>query len=114
MGTKKPFNFGDAALVRDTEKAVEDGYEAIEKKEQSGGEGTAKPEAAAPQSVPEVSQPKPQEPTKGVQTYIPMSMYRRLNDLKLSRGETIGNLVIQAIDLWLDVQEGTKKVATTI
>ena len=59
-------------------------------------------------------QAKPQEPTKGVQTYIPMSMYRRLNDLKLSRGETIGNLVIQAIDLWLDVQEGTKKVATTI
>lgn len=107
MGTKKPFNFGDAALVRDTEKAVEDGYEAIEKKEQSGGE-------SKPETTPQVSQPKPQEPTKGVQTYIPMSMYRRLNDLKLSRGETIGNLVIQAIDLWLDVQEGTKKVATTI
>lgn len=100
-------------LVKDTEQRIEQGFEEI-KKEQSGGEGTAKPEAAAPQSVPQVSQPKPQEPTKGVQTYIPMSMYRRLNDLKLSRGETIGNLVIQAIDLWLDVQEGTKKVATTI
>ena len=80
--------------------------------EQGGGE-TAAP-SPAPQPAPQVSQPKPQEPTKGVQTYIPMSMYRRLNDLKLSRGETIGNLVIQAIGLWLDVQEGTKKVATTI
>ena len=101
------------SLVKDTEQRIEQGFEEI-KKEQSGGEGTAKQEAAAPsaapQSVPQVSQPKPQEPTKGVQTYIPMSMYRRLNDLKLSRGETIGNLVIQAIDLWLDVQEGTKVV----
>ena len=109
------------SLVKDTEQRIEQGFEEI-KKEQSGGEtadgalgnGAAKQEAAAPQSVPQVSQPKPQEPTKGVQTYIPMSMYRRLNDLKLSRGETIGNLVIQAIGLWLDVQEGTKKVAATI
>lgn len=52
---------------------------------------------------------KAQEPTKGVQTYVPMSMYRRLNDLKLSRGETIGSLVIQAIGFWLDVQEGKTK-----
>ena len=93
-------------LVKDTEQRIEHGFEEI-KKEQSGGE-------SKPETAPQASQPKPQEPTKGVQTYIPMSMYRRLNDLKLSRGETIGNLVIQAIDLWLDVQEGTKKVATTI
>lgn len=98
-------------LVKDTEQRIEHGFEEI-KKEQSGGE-TAAP-SPAPQPAPQASQAKPQEPTKGVQTYIPMSMYRRLNDLKLSRGETIGNLVIQAIDLWLDVQEGTKKVATTI
>ena len=46
------------------------------------------------------------EPTKGVQTYIPMSMYRRLNDIKLTRRENIATLVAQAIELWLDVQEG--------
>ncbi len=48
------------------------------------------------------------EPTKGVQTYIPMSMYRRLNDIKLTRRENIAALVAQAIELWLDVQEGKK------
>lgn len=50
------------------------------------------------------------EPTKGVQTYIPMSMYRRLNDIKLTRRENIAALVAQAIELWLDVQEGKKGV----
>ena len=54
-------------------------------------------EPTAPQHAP--------EPTKGVQTYIPMSMYRRLNDQKLTRGENIASLVAQAIELWLDVQE---------
>jgi len=108
--TKNGWNLQEMqeTLVKDTEQRIEHGFEEI-KKEQSGGE--SKPETAPQASQ---AQAKPQEPTKGVQTYIPMSMYRRLNDLKLSRGETIGNLVIQAIDLWLDVQEGTKKVATTI
>ena len=50
--------------------------------------------------------PAPAEPTKGVQTYIPMSQYRRLNDIKLTRRENIADLAAQAINLWLDVQEG--------
>ena len=50
------------------------------------------------------------EPTKGVQTYIPMSMYRRLNDIKLTRRENIAALVAQAIELWLDVQEGNRTI----
>lgn len=112
-------------LVKDTEQRIEHGFEEI-KKEQSGGgdspltgdghtgDSPSVTSATSQQGQSPSVQAKPQEPTKGVQTYIPMSMYRRLNDLKLSRGETIGNLVIQAIDLWLDVQEGTKKVATTI
>ena len=49
------------------------------------------------------------EPTKGVQTYIPMSQYIRLNNIRAVRGETIGNLVAQSIALWLDVQEGKSK-----
>ena len=52
----------------------------------------------------------PAEPTKGVQTYIPMSQYRRLNDIKLTRRENIADLAAQAINLWLDVQEGKKIV----
>jgi hypothetical protein len=58
-------------------------------------------------------QPSDKEPTKGVQTYIPMSMYRRLNDIKLTRRENIAALVAQAIALWLDVQEGKTKVSAT-
>jgi hypothetical protein len=37
-------------------------------------------------------------------------MYRRLNDIKLTRRENIAALVAQAIALWLDVQEGKQKV----
>lgn len=60
-----------------------------------------------------VTETKPQEPTKGVQTYIPMSMFRRLTDVKLSRGETVANLVAEAIAIWLDVQEGKAVVQQT-
>jgi hypothetical protein len=41
-------------------------------------------------------------------------MYRRLNDIKLTRRENIAALVAQAIELWLDVQEGKQKVSATI
>lgn len=101
MGNRKPFNFGDAPLVQDTERTVESGYEAIEQKEQGGG-------VAVPQQQTEQApaEQKPAEPTKGVQTYIPMSQYRRLNDIKLTRRENIADLAAQAINLWLDVQEG--------
>ena len=93
MGETKhetPFNFGNSQLIKQTEKKLEDGYDVIEQREQ---EHTQEP---AEQT----------EPTKGVQTYIPMSMYRRLNDIKLTRGENIAALAAQAIELWLDVQEG--------
>lgn len=106
MANKKPFNFGDAPLVQDTERTVESGYEAIEQKEQGGG-------VAIPQQQTEQApaEQKPAEPTKGVQTYIPISQYRRLNDIKLTRGENIADLAAQAIYLWLDVQEGLRTIS---
>ena len=54
-----------------------------------------------------------QEPTKGVQTYIPISQYRRLSNQKLSRpkGTTIATLAAEAISLWLDVQEDKLSVS---
>ena len=108
MANRKPFNFGDAPLVQDTERTVESGYEAIEQKEQGGG-------VAVPQQQTEQApaEQKPAEPTKGVQTYIPMSQYRRLNDIKLTRGENIADLAAQAIYLWLDVQEGKRTISAT-
>ena len=55
---------------------------------------------------------KKEEPTKGVQTYLPISQYRRLTDQKLLRqkGTTIANLAAEAIMFWLDVQEGKRQV----
>ena len=108
MANRKPFNFGDAPLVQDTERTVESGYEAIEQKEQGGG-------VAVPQQQTEQApaEQKPAEPTKGVQTYIPMSQYRRLNNIKLTRGENIADLAAQAINLWLDVQEGKRTISAT-
>ena len=83
-------------LVRDTENRINQGFKDITS------------------AVPEASALGKDEPTKGVQTYIPMSMYRRLNDIKLTRRENIAALVSQSIALWLDVQEGKAKVNKVI
>ena len=111
-------------LVKDTEQRISDGFQEI-----ASGQGAASvpsgscvPLVASDQrssvsasvesvAVPQQPSEQPKEPTKGVQTYIPMSMYRRLNDIKLTRRENIAALVAQAIELWLDVQEGKRKVS---
>jgi len=72
------------------------------------------PSDISPQTSSLSPQPSEKEPTKGVQTYIPMSMYRRLNDIKLTRRENIAALVAQAIALWLDVQEGQNSNSVTL
>lgn len=89
-------------LVKDTEQNIAQGFKKLSEEQQAGP------------SVAMVSQPTEAEPTKGVQTYIPMSMYRRLNDIKLTRRQNIADLVSQAIELWLDVQEGHLKVEKVI
>ena len=47
------------------------------------------------------------EPTKGVQTYLTVTRYRQLSDIKLKRGKgaTIGSLAAEAICDWLDRQK---------
>ena len=104
--------------MKDTEQRISDGFHEIA----SGQSGekhkpsalSPQPSAISPQPSAISPQPSDQEPTKGVQTYIPMSMYRRLNDIKLTRRENIAALVAQAIALWLDVQEGKRKVEKVI
>lgn len=98
-------------LVKDTEQSIEQGFKEIANEQQVGEH---QPSALNPQPSNISPQPSEQEPTKGVQTYIPMSMYRRLNDIKLTRRENIAALVSQAIELWLDVQEGKAKVNKVI
>lgn len=103
--TKKGNNWNlqemQETLVKDTEQRIEQGFEGIRNGENNG--------MFVPEPVkdgPKEGEPTKGEPTKGVQTYIPMSVYRRLNDIKLTRRENIAALVAQAIELWLDVQEG--------
>ena len=108
-------------LVKDTEQRISDGFQEIAN-EQQVGEHQPIPADAPTRSLSSLSpqtssispQPSEKEPAKGVQTYIPMSMYRRLNDIKLTRRENIAALVAQAIELWLDVQEGKTKVNKVI
>lgn len=98
-------------LVKDTEQRISDGFQEIA--EEQGGE-KHQPSSIRHQTSSLSPQSSDKEPTKGVQTYIPMSMYRRLNDIKLTRRENIAALVAQAIALWLDVQEGKAKVESGI
>lgn len=116
-------------LVKDTEQRISDGFQEIASEQgatsvPSGS--TARNQTSVPSGLPartitpstattpEASALGKDEPTKGVQTYIPMSMYRRLADIKLTRRENIAALVAQAIELWLDVQEGKAQVNKVI
>ena len=90
------------------EQTVVEGYNRIENEEKGG---VGKPaEAATP--VQQVEQPaantataEPEE-TKGIQAYIPMSLYERLVMRKLKTKEPLGSMFQQAMQLWIDVQEG--------
>ena len=107
--TKKVFNFGDSPLMKKTEQNVVEGYNRIENEEKGG---VGKPEApAAP--VQQVEQPavnavataEPEE-TKAFHSYIPTSLYERLVRRKLKTKEPLGSMFQQAMQLWIDVQEG--------
>ena len=107
--TKKVFNFGDSPLMKKTEQNVVEGYNRIENEEKGG---VGKPEALATpvQQVEQsaanaVATTEPEE-TKGIQAYIPMSLYERLVMRKLKTKEPLGSMFQQAMQLWIDVQEG--------
>ena len=104
MGSKNNWN-ADAmkgTLISDMENEVLEGISKVASASSESVKSVAVPQQPSDQQA--------KEQTKGVQTYIPMSMYRRLNDIKLTRRENIAALVAQAIALWLDVQEGKQKV----
>lgn len=104
-------------LVKDTEQRISDGFQEIANEQQVGEH---QPSDISHQTSPVSPQPSEQEPTKGVQTYITMEDYSRLMAIKLKRDAdakqklqpriTIAKLAEEAIELWLDVQEGKRKV----
>ena len=105
---EKAIRAADQELEQGMEKVIEGGSTLNGGSEQGGGvavaqqqtEPAAEPRPATEQPVPaakdeaaeNTAAAKDAEPTKGVQTY------------------TIGNLVAEAVALWLDVQEGKAKV----
>jgi len=117
----RPFNFGEGPLVKQTEQTTASGFEAVEKKEQSGvvaDGGTSAP--AAKQTLEPVreitapaSQQQPsvyQEPMQNINIPIPTSQHMRLKIISAQSRQTMKDMVVQAIGLWLDVQEGKKAV----
>lgn len=101
-------------LISDMEQEVRDGVSQMSVSSGSAAGNTATLPDGSPSGV-------QQEPTKGVQTYIPISQYMRLSNQKLKRDmengmmnskmkTTIATLVAEAISLWLDVQDGKLKV----
>ena len=127
---RKVFNFGESPLVKQTEQAVVEGYQAIEQREESGGEqsGGQAPGQASIQPVREITAPaiQPlastknsqqqgqasiyQEPTQNINIPIPTSQHTRLKIISAQTRQPMKDMVVQAIGLWLDVQEGKKGV----
>lgn len=126
-----PFNFGESPLIKGTEEKLVNGYQRIENEEKNGGAadgGTGLPTAAPmgeQQSAPSV-QPMREitaqagqqqssvysEPMQNINIPIPTSQHTRLKVISATSRQTMKDMVVQAIGLWLDVQEGKKVIGT--
>lgn len=130
---RKVFNFGESPLVKQTEQAVVEGYQAIEQREESdeladggtvgqaSGQATIQPvrEITAPATQPLASTKNSQqqgqasvyqEPTQNINIPIPTSQHTRLKIISAQTRQPMKDMVVQAIGLWLDVQEGKREV----
>lgn len=129
---RKRFNFtkddlDNSPLVKDTEEKLEDAFaEAVEIVEEQPAAAVVvstndAPVAPEPQEKTPVAEKKPrratiqqadetpaEEPTKGIQTAIPMSLYARLLMLKVKQGRSIREMVTEAVRFWVAYQEGVK------
>ena len=125
--------------MKDTEQRIEQGFEDIRKEVKESGQGAKGSVTDAPSgavadrpgetvpAVPHVSG-VPQaavyrtarmfhkERTQDVLVHCPVSLHKRLKDLKdhiwdeYGERVNINNMVIEAIALWLDQQEGKKSI----
>lgn len=116
MAKKNGWNADDmqGSLISEMEQEVKNGYQKIG---QSGGEVSAHgaegtQETAVPAGQPTASGlAKNDEPTKGVQANLPISLYNRMKRLKFETDESFQSMFQRAMDLFLDVEEGKLKVA---
>lgn len=96
---RKPFNFGEAPLVKQTEKTVIEGYQTIEKKEQSGGE------APIIQTIPAAVAIAQGEPTQNINVPIPVSLHQQLKIYAAQTKQNMKDLVVLAIREYMDRQK---------
>lgn len=101
-------------LIKDTEQKIEQGFKELA--EQGGGASSPSVASDTQGTVP-VVQPSPgvaqsgfQEPTQNINIPIPASQHTRLKIISAQTRQTMKDMVVQAIGLWLDVQEGKKIV----
>jgi len=106
----RPFNFGDSPLVKQTEQTIESGFEALEKKDQGGMEPQLETVREITAPVPQQAVTVHQEPMQNINIPIPASQHTRLKIISAQTRQTMKDMVVQAIDLWLDVQEGKIKI----
>jgi hypothetical protein len=83
---EKPFNWmGGSPLMDQTEKQIEEG---MNRPRVNNTNVTAIPSES--------------EPTKGVQAYLPMSLYMKLNQMKYERKQTMGTLLVEAVRVFVE------------
>ena len=107
----KGWNFAEMqdSLVKDTEQKIEQGFRDIA---EQGGESQQTLEPVREITAP-ASQQQPsvyQEPMQNINIPIPTSQHMRLKIISAQSRQTMKDMVVQAIGLWLDVQEGKKAV----
>lgn len=108
----------DLPATKAAEQAIADGIEELNSQEKPviqyprpAAEPAPAAEAAAEPQAPQQGSKLDNEPTKGVQANLPISLYNRMKRLKFETDETFQSMFQQAMDLYLDVQEGKMKVS---
>ena len=108
----KKFNFQEARekAIKAADEELEQGLKQMAEKgsteqvpEKSDTRDVATPAAQQTVTV-------QQEPTQNINIPIPLNQHMRLAVIKAHTRQNIKDLVVQAIALWLDVQEGKKNI----
>lgn len=104
MASNSKFNFADiknSAATVAAEGQIVNGFGQMK----TDGVGEQAPQPTPTRT--ETNAPQQEtEDVKGIQAYIPMSVYERLMMRKLRNKETLGSMFVQAIKYWLDATEG--------
>ena len=103
-----PFNFGESPVMKQTEQKLIDGYS----KEPAQQTPALQPigEMTAQGQQPMQAATILQEPSQNINIPIPKSKHQRLKVISANTYQPMKELVVQAIDLWLDVQEGKVEI----